>query len=667
MAEIEVKGLGRVRVKGDAPDEEEQQAIIQALRGQHPEVPEGSGNTGNLSDPGVPSPTEAPQRTPTITRLTGGLVTRPGAVMVGGTLGGVAGGVATIPGGAAIGVIGGGAVGAGLGSLAFDLADEVAEIFTGDEPPDRGGAFGPSKKALEEAGEDLLFSGGIVGLGPVFRSIKPAVGRMLGIGDDAARLVARPGGQALTPIQVTKSKAVKGIARVVGVFPFMNKPLHTSAAKTGAAVSDQFDDILDTLAPNATISDLGVDLTKAARGRFVKFRRVAGALYKRFDDLASAASTKEIIPTGDMRIAAGAINQADDAGRIALKGGGQLKSPIADPTSDFIRQLDDLPNAITITQARQLQRDLNEAMTKSASDGFDISRLLGIKKGLEAGINSPRVDLLPQKEADKIVRALRRANGFYAEAIKPFKTTTAGRFGRVDRNIFRSKAFKAGSINEDEVFNAVLNARSPEAISDLRRLVGPKKMGDVSRKFLVNAWNASAGGGGKGAAVDLDLDGFARRVGLDDDSGKSALKEMLAGSGVGVKDLENLIDVAKAGNSVTVPDSSVFIQRRITLGGIRSLLGGLGMGASLVANPISTATGILMVRRGVQILSDPAQLKLMIKAADDTVPQMLRRSMLLRVAEAVLDDNATEEPSEPVPQAQAQRRHRRAPQAQPAL
>ena len=644
MGEINVQGLGKVRIHGSTPSPEEEQAIIDGIMGMKkvptPAIPGQRlqlGRGGNLR----PEDIIQPDPRPFITQETGGLVSRPAFEAAGGTAGGVVGagaGATTGPGMAAT-TLGGAALGAAAGSAAFDTVDAAARLIAGqpareDEPLD------PAWRALEAGRQELIWGGGALSLGPVFKAFKTGGGKLLGVGSEAVKKTGRAAESMGIPmgiLQATDRKGLKGITRVLGVFPFVGTPIKTSAKESGIGIAAKFDDTLNTLAPNATMADLGVDLTTAAKGKFKQVKKIAGAMYDRFYQFADEASVKEIFPTdGVVKVASDLVAQKD-AGKIILKTQKQLVTPTADPMADFLSDLREMPDHITAEQLRQLQRDLQDTAMTMQRDGYDLHRVIEVKKALEKSLNMPNVSLLPKEEGLKIGNALTNANAFYAENMKRFETATAKKFGRVDKNIFGPGAFKAGSRDSDEIFAAVFNSKSPQAVHDLRRVVGARQMGKATRKFLQESFNAA---GGDRVADDLSAfnpDKFAEVIGIGTREGKQALSAMLHGTGVKVADLEAFVDVARKSGSIVIPDTSTFIQRRVTIGGIRNLLGGVALGAVGLQNPVGAVVGVLLTRKGAKILSSPSMLRSLSRAMDDTVPDMQRRALVLRVAREALD------------------------------
>lgn len=555
--------------------------------------------------------------------------------------GGIAGGVLAIPAAAVAGplapavILGGGAAGAAAGSLLFDTFDDVVRFFEGTEK--ERGPLDPTMRALEEAKRDALFTGGALSLGPLIRAFKPFVGKALGVGDKARLAdLAEAYGIRIGVIQATKSLAVKGFSKVIGVFPFINPPLREAAEVTGRSTRRFFDDLLNTMAPTAHLTDLGVDLTRTARGRFKAFKRIAGSLYGRYDKLANAASDPAFLPTKNTSATAKKLFEEAQSGRTLLKTGKVLTGPkgVTDSLQDFIDQLKELPERITVKQLRKLQRDLGEAAGRAQADGFDVKRAVDLKRSLERDLNSPDLTLLTEAEGTKIVEALTRANQFFAETAKKFETATAGRFAKSDKNIFRPGFFRAGSLNADEIAKDVFNAQSPQALKDLRKLVGTNQFKRVSRKHIddiaVKSFDESAEG-----VLSFNTDSFVKNLGLDTPSGRQAVEEMISGTGVAMKDLDNFVEVARAAEDFTISSSSTFLQRKFTLTAFRGIGSAAAFTASL-ADPITTVTAIFLLRHGGRILTRPSTLRNLTRAMDDTLTRQQRRTALTRVAQLVL-------------------------------
>lgn len=616
MGEITVKGVGNVRIAGDTPTEEEARVIAEMMGVQEPPqipVPDG-GPAERLIE--RPPDTLTPDPTPALTGMTGGVVTRPGAEAVGGTLGGFAGQSA-----GPVGMVGGAVLGAGAGSAAFDTADAALRMLTGQGPREEE-AMDPTIRALMAGKSEFQWTGGASALVPALKMVGP---KILGVASKEAKeltATAKRMGVPVGPIHASGSKAVKGASRVLGVFPFVGTPIRRAAKGGAAAIDTKFNNILNTLAPNATIADLGVDLVDAATNRYAKFRRVSSALYDDFYKKAATLPVPDIFPTKNAIREASQMTGRVRAGDIVLTTGETLRSPIPNVLDDYIKKLTDLPEHITAEQYRQLQVDLKDVMSVMNRDGYDISRAVKLKKALEVDFNSPDITKLDPEAGKSVVNALTRANKFYAETITRFQTPTAKRFGRADRKMFGTGPWTPGTINEDEVFKVVFNAKSPHAIDDLRNLVGPKKFQAAARRFFETAHDSAMVT--RGDFTFLDAEKFRASIGLGSKDGEQVLKSILRGSQLTTGTFEKFAAVAKAIEGVPVPNTSIYVQRRL-------MLGGAGAAISFLNAPVTTIAAITMARYGAKLLSSPKMLDVLVKATDDTLTDKARRALVLRV------------------------------------
>ncbi len=546
------------------------------------------------------------------------------------------------------GALAGGALGAAAGQSAFDVAQRARAALGGEPAPDT--TVGQEALQAGQAGlTDLAFGGAGAVAGPLVKSFKPALGRLLGVSGQPAKAVveeATKQGIPLAAAQVSQKPSVKNFSQVIGVFPYVGTPFKRLAAGTSQAIDSRTTAILNELAPTATAADLGVDLTNAAKGRFKDTARVGGALYKDFTDKAIAAGNPSIVPTDTMRQVANSLLEQQAQGRVFVPGArGQTRTNIVpeelgNPLDKFFQNFVNVPERLTVLQARGLQRSLNDATKLAKAQGFDVSRAAQIKQALEQDLNNLDVGNLAPDVGAPIVKALQNANTFWAREMTAFETPTAKRFGRVDRNIFSPKFAQAGGTNADEAFRAVVNSRSPQAMADLRRLVGDDVMKGVARRNVEDAFaKATATGAQKGSSLSFDPENLAQNLGLNSADGRRVLAESLKGTPISVDDLEKFVDVTRVASDFNVPDVSTFLQRRLTLGGLRSLLATGVAGVGITQAPL-TALGMgVLARKGSQILASPTALKSMTKALDDSLTDKVRRAALLRVGAAVLPDD----------------------------
>lgn len=612
-----------------------------------------------------------PEAKPTgLSELTGGMVTREGFEMGGGMIGAAVGGGAgavagapTGPGAAitsAAGVLAGGALGADAGSMLFDTTENFLKFIDVLEG-DMVGAVESTLGGLDAAREDLLFGGGFAVAGAGIGLAKPLLGKVLGLRAPEMQAVARQaevlgiGVGAVDIAQGTAGRILRGSGRVLGIFPFIGGSFRRAAGVKAAQVDVAVDNVLNALAPNATLADdLGIDMTKAARGANAEFKTTAARLYDDFRLKARALDNPNVVPTSvvdadnpGIREAALEFVQEVKRGEITLKAeegeaAEVLTGPAADTLNAFLTKLQKLPDAITVDQATGLEQSLEEFVKKAINDGFDVKRVVGVKKAIERAFT----EIAPTSDAVKeVVDARTAASNFYAKGITLFQRPTAGAFGRVDRNIFRAGPGRFGSLNEDQIAEVALRIKSPQGIDDLAELVGKENLGKAARLKIDDAFEQALITDSDGLIKGADFDKFLKLTGLGKKkiAGSGATDRLLELSGVNPKEVRELVGIAKG---IVIPrDVSDFIARRAGLGGMQAALGG-ATATVLIADSLLKSVGVaFLLRRAGTILSDPAQLKLMQKVLAPNVSDTVRRSNLGRLFEAVQEER-TEVPED---------------------
>ena len=503
MIRVEIEGRDQALEFPDGTPQEVIQQKVNEIVGNQPAAPA-------VSPERAQPKTTRPQ---SLRELTGGLVTREAALMIGGLGGGaVAGAAATAPTvglGTLPAIAAGGALGTAASSLIFDSVEDMLRTFgvlAGRNPT----VFERSETALKEGAIDLATAGVAPFIRPVLAA-RALLGKISGVTTKAAQDIAvrARGNFGINLGALDVGGAIpKGFAKLVGIFPYTGAPQRKAMeAKLGQA-GVAIDKILNEIAPNATLgSALSINMTRAAENTFLEFRTTAGRLYDAFRGLAKDATVKEIIPTDSIRVFAREIADDIKSARIRKRGttdapglvgeletaqlsgeGGKFISRPADSVGDYINGLRELPELINMEQYRGLVSDLKSLIDKGKFEGFDIKRVVQAKEALEFDLNAIRTDLLPDgAEGEAIKSALEAANLFYSKGILQFQTTASKPFARVEKNIFTSGGKVPGSLNADEVERIAVNLKSPQAIQDLRQLVGDDLINQAARKRVEDA------------------------------------------------------------------------------------------------------------------------------------------------------------------------------------
>jgi hypothetical protein len=155
---------------------------------------------------------------------------------------------------------------------------------------------------------------------------------------------------------------------------------------------------------------------------------------------------------------------------------------------------------------------------------------------------------------------------------------------------------------------------------------------EIQKKGYIKTAN-KAGNPGAASFQDVVLDPalFAKNLGLNTAQGREVLEQVLQGTGVKLKDIDNFINVAEESGSFRVRDASDFVARRVTLSGFKGafLFGGAAAGSILSAGSLMIP---LLLRYGSSILTDPQVLKAMTARLEDKGFDVAKRKILMNWA-----------------------------------
>ena len=119
--------------------------------------------------------------------------------------------------------------------------------------------------------------------------------------------------------------------------------------------------------------------------------------------------------------------------------------------------------------------------------------------------------------------------------------------------------------------------------------------------------------------VRFNPDNFAKSLGLNTADGQEILATALKGTNISVKGLQRFLDAVSAAKSFEINDSSTFLQRRLTLTGLKGimLLGAGTAAGGTVTGPFSPVLTALVLKYGSSILSNPKYLKTFTELYED--------------------------------------------------
>lgn len=478
----------------------------------------------------------------------------------------------------------------GLGTAASELANEASWAYAFGALPGVGnlvkrGLTGVKDYVVAPAAKKLVRAGEHVGL-------------QLGIGE------------------VSTSPIAQAYTRIVGVFPWIGGPFKKKADLTLKHLDKVGDDVLHTLAPNSQLSNLGIDLVEAAGKSYKEFRTLSRGLYTNFTSLAGKLKNGNIIPTANVKNAIKNIFAATPSFRL----GGGLREKIQateDVVTPLLKKINSIKGNINALQYKELQKQINELMAVGKIEGWNISRLLTVKKALEKDF----LNLVPPKnmsQADitlfkKIQEAHKDANTFYSQGVKTFSTTSAKKFERVNRNIFNAAFNKQGPWNADELVPKILNLNSKQSLIDLKKLIGPEKFKESTNAWLRNAFNQSMRANPDKITLKFDAGKLADLLGMKGVKSlkTDTVKQLFKEAGISYDKIRSFIQLSKNYDGMFIPKSSDFMARRVTLAGI----GALGIAGAMqdkIGGFVPFVLALMATRGASRLLSNP-------KALDDAL------------------------------------------------
>lgn len=480
-----------------------------------------------------------------------------------------------------------------------------------------------------------------------------AVSKLYGVSDEISGYLSDASLRQGINLGITDvgNQIARGAKTVLGVFPFVASPFSNATKIQQKQAGKVLLEKLDDVAPHTIATELGVDMTKAAKNSYNEFRSITGALYKGADKVANNLSVKEVVKTSYLKKEIASFNKTRE--KLFTIGEKPIIGPSNTELDEYISGIEQLPDNITVRQLRTIQEDIGKFFDQAKTKGFDIKKLYKLKKSTDQAMMDLDLTAINAEEAKEVVRAYKLANSTFFEGIKAFETSTAKKFGRVNKNIFKPGGWKSGTLNEDEIVKAVFNSGSPQAIRDLRSLVGVENVSRAARKHVQDIFSTSMKVDEKSGNTIFNATDLKNKLGLTGvyEDELAALNEMLKGTKQTASDLKEFLDVAEQIGPIVVP--ATMVKRRFVLGGISAAirtftLGTLG-GAGTAAVPHSllvTIPAIYFLRRAGKFLTDPNALRDMTMILKDTTPDKQRRQLAVRMLRLSLAGEGQNTPAE---------------------
>jgi len=463
------------------------------------------------------------------------------------------------------GVVAGASLGRGMGTVSYDFINELIRMTAGIESPED--TEDPGMRALVEMRNSAMFTTMAAGLGPLASYLRPVMGKMLGLNDNASAMqqladkygipigisIAAEAGQGIG------GSATKGFGRVVGIFPIigtlMKERRLSSLLKSKEAIQKQagligdvsdyyraqykllpkeekiifnkelkekgFNSLdeaieaqirLDSFAPIQHMTDVGMFMHKSAQKRYERFSYVNNLLYESFEKTASKIKTP-FIGTSNTKAVGKMLQDRIDQYKIQLNNYETYRPNLNEMEDFIVNKLANLPEYLDPLQIRGLQKEINKIYGNMKGEfganfaGSDI--LAQARKALTTDLNNFagwKAGLGPAEKAaaESAKKALLRANSVFAKLSPLYKSQISKRFKLVDENMFSPGPELPGWNYSDELFNIVMkNKLTPMAVKDVKELIGQEAFDSVVRTWLDQGLKQSL----RSRPIDIMVDG----------------------------------------------------------------------------------------------------------------------------------------------------------------
>ena len=568
--------------------------------------------------------------------------------------------------------------GAAVGSYLFDTVDAALKWSQNDPEmeimPTLESAVKPTMEAVGSAYDEKVnqLTGKFLKVFPWLA--KKGFSKLFGTDNPRTAELASLAAQHRIPLgiiqAVPEGNWVKGFTRVLGVLPYVSTPFKRSTKNVEEALSRNVFDMMDSFSPNLNASStVSEKVVNRADEAFDLFHARSDQLFKRWFDMTKQLpiDKQAFIPTSKLRQSAQTIVDQFEAGKVGAK---ELRD---NPLVEWARNALTFDKRLTPAQFKSQIEDLHVKIKKAAEEGVDIDSGNSMLAGMEGDLNSPALNFagsfsngqpVPAKIIDKltgkeirnpeavsgrdIAKAVTRANTFFTEGLQRFETATAKKFRAVDKQMFKATFKEAGPQERDQLFRKLFNMDSPLGIKHLQQLVGKSNVLNGLRTVMDDAFEKGTKGLSDGLPGAEALAKVRNALGIDTKKGALVLEQALKGSNVSVDQMREVFDLVSASDSVFNPQTSSFLQRRLTLGGPQAFLPGLTAGAAagkvgegMLSNVAGIVSFVTALRAGSRYLTNPKNLQTMVRALDDSFAPRVRRAAIARMLNDQNSDMAT--------------------------
>jgi hypothetical protein len=372
---------------------------------------------------------------------------------------------------------------------------------------------------------EILWSGGAVGLAKLFPYIKPFIGKnFLGVDDDAKRLatLGRTHNIPMSTFNVTSSGLVQGLPPVVGLFPIVATNARISQNAQLAAVSAQMLKNIETFSPVHLFNDAGLLIDEGFRRMISEYGVMKGTLYNNVAKYADALNGEAFIPTKKLKEMALALRLQKSKGQIPM-----TQTPVATSPDDYVygqqtsfdslmknikgagadiedalMNFDSLPDFLNAQQFKTFVEGLNQVKRNmpnlKLSENSDEALLVSDFHALSLqALNDPRswktLKSGQQAIAKEWADSYTVANDFIFQNADSLQGRTAMLLKQTDPNIAIPGAVKRpGYLYADQMAKIFFDDQtiaSPMALKEMRKAFGDDAFNAATRAYFNDILN----------------------------------------------------------------------------------------------------------------------------------------------------------------------------------
>ena len=191
----------------------------------------------------------------------------------------------------------------GSSNKAYDLLNTFARFIYDIPNPEEATMKNNELRNLYEMRNELLWSGGAVGLSNVFPFIKSAWGKkLLGITEESAKKIktAERAGIPMNVFSVSESGMVQGSGKVIGLFPFTATKARQVQNAQQVAISNKINNTLNNLSPIGLMNEAGLLADKSFREGVSSLAATKSLMYESTMAIANKIDS-QFIPTDRIR------------------------------------------------------------------------------------------------------------------------------------------------------------------------------------------------------------------------------------------------------------------------------------------------------------------------------------------------------------------------------